>query len=578
MLKEKFTATKSWAARHPRRFVVYVVGSICGLFILFQLLYPTNTLVPYSSIEGFELGGSSKDEAIKTLDEKFATSKVAVYFNGSDSAFFKASPAELGIASSNKDRIDAINYPWLLRLVPGSIFWAHLFVNDIAGLEYQRNAATLDSYITTTFGDSCHLDVRNATVKVENNSIQAVEAFSGGDCDFDDVRAKLSSVEPGVQGGKVTISGDEIKPTISTKEATELATHVTEVIKNGIDVNDGKNKHKIPKEILRLWLDFAAVDGKLDYTFNVERSASYLGERIASVVEKPVGTTTVTLRNFVEASRESGQSGVVFNAPKMLSSIKTSLEKGEDVVAVEVDTIQPTIKYNRTYSPDDAELSALLKKYAESHPGTYGVSLRELSGHRRNASYRATTQYTTASTYKMFVAYSTLLRIESGEWQWSDPINGGRDAAKCFQDMIQLSDNECAVAFLKKISVTALTDEAHAIGATQTSFLVSNSIKSTAENESLLLGLLETGQILSQQTSRDTWIAAMKKNVYRKGIPAGIPSAVVADKVGFLDALLHDAAIVYSPKGTYVLVILTENSSWANIAELAGQIETLRTK
>jgi len=92
------------------------------------------------------------------------------------------------------------------------------------------------------------------------------------------------------------------------------------------------------------------------------------------------------------------------------------------------------------------------------------------------------------------------------------------------------------------------------------------------------LSLLETGQILSQQSSRDVWIASMKKNVYRQGIPKGIPSAVVADKVGFLDAWLHDASIVYSPKGTYVLVIMTESSSWANIADLAGQIETLRTK
>ena len=67
----------------------------------------------------------------------------------------------------------------------------------------------------------------------------------------------------------------------------------------------------------------------------------------------------------------------------------------------------------------------------------------------------------------------------------------------------------------------------------------------------------------------------MKRNVYRQGIPAGA-SGTVADKVGFLNGLLHDAAIVYSPKGTYVLVILTNGSSWANIAELTKKIEALR--
>ena len=578
MLRGKFHATKSWAARHPRRFIAYVVGVMFGLFVIVQLLYPTTTLTPFSTVEGVKLGAISKEEAIKTLDEKFSSSKVGVYLNSSETAFFKATPAELGISSSNKERIDAINYPLFLRFVPSSLFWAHAFTDNVPDLEYQRNQLALTTFVNDTFGDTCHLDVRDATVEVKDETIQSVEAFSGGDCDFEELNSKLSSASPTIHGVKLTISGEEMLPTISTKTADELAAHVTDVIKDGIDVNDGKDKHKIPKDILRTWLDFGVIEGKLDYSFSTERSAAYLGERIASVVEKPTGESTVTLKDFAEVSRDAGQSGIVFNQPAMLASIKNSLEKNEDVVAVEVTTIEPTVKYVRTYSPNDPALNALLKKFADTHPGTYGVSLRELSGQRRNASYRGNTVYTTASTYKMFVAYSTLLRIESGAWHWSDQINGGRNLTECFEDMIQLSDNECAVALLKKVTVRSLTDEARAIGASNTSFLVANDLKSTAEDESLLLSLLETGQILSQQSSRDVWIASMKKNVYRQGIPKGIPSAVVADKVGFLDAWLHDASIVYSPKGTYVLVIMTESSSWANIADLAGQIETLRTK
>jgi beta-lactamase class A len=67
----------------------------------------------------------------------------------------------------------------------------------------------------------------------------------------------------------------------------------------------------------------------------------------------------------------------------------------------------------------------------------------------------------------------------------------------------------------------------------------------------------------------------MKRNIYRQGIPKGI-NATVANKVGFLDGLLHDAAIVYASTGPYVLVIMTDGSSWANIAELTRQIEALR--
>ena len=45
-----------------------------------------------------------------------------------------------------------------------------------------------------------------------------------------------------------------------------------------------------------------------------------------------------------------------------------------------------------------------------------------------------------------------------------------------------------------------------------------------------------------------------------------------------MNGLLHDAAIVYSPKGTYVIAVMTDGSSWATIADLARQIDTLRAQ
>jgi beta-lactamase class A len=578
MLREKYTAAKSWATRHPRRFLVYILASFVGLILLIQLFYPADKLLPFSVVEQTDIGGMSKQAAVTVLDNSFNASSVTVSINNSDTAFFKALPSELGIASSNASRIQAISYPWFLRLVPTSLWWGHVFTEDVPSLQYQRSAGTLAEFTTRTFADTCSLEVRNATAKVEDGEIITVEAFSGGTCSFDELDEKLSKVSPTVNGASVSIMGNEIKPTITTKQADQLVARVNAAIEDGITVNDGKNKRTIAKEILRTWIDFGVIEGKLDYWFNSDRSASYLGERIASNVEKPVGTTTVNLKDFAEASRDEGQSGAVFNRQKMLDSIKTALDNDEREVAVEVDTIAPTVAYTRSYSSADPALSALMKKFATSHPGTYSVSMRELSGQRRNAGYRADAVTTTASTYKLFVAYSTLLRVESGEWKWSDYINGGRNLTQCFEDMIEKSDNECAVALLRKIGVRPLTDEAHSIGATRTSFLKSDDIKSTAEDESLLLGLLGSGQILNQQSSRDIWITALKNDVYRQGIPKGIPSAVVANKVGFLDGLLHDAAIVYSPKGTYVLVIMTNGSSWGTIAELSRQIETLRTK
>jgi beta-lactamase class A len=87
----------------------------------------------------------------------------------------------------------------------------------------------------------------------------------------------------------------------------------------------------------------------------------------------------------------------------------------------------------------------------------------------------------------------------------------------------------------------------------------------------LILKRIYDGSLLSE-ADNNRLLDNMKQQVFRDGIPAGIPEAEVADKVGFLDELLHDAGIVYSPKGDFILVILTDGYSWETIAEMAAEI------
>ena len=317
-------------------------------------------------------------------------------------------------------------------------------------------------------------------------------------------------------------------------------------------------------------------DGKLSLGIASDAAAPWLEEKYREKFTFDAGTTVVTLKDYKESSRESGKNGSSLNTGATIEQLTKDLRGEQDESTLMIDTIQPNIEYTRTYSPSDAKLSAVMKDYAESHAGVYGVKMVELSGDRRNASYNATKVFTTASTYKMFVAYSVLLRIESGEWSWDMPSYGGLSVSTCFDRMLKLSNNECAVWFLLDISYATVTAEAHALGATNTNFNRSAGISSTAEDEAHFLSLLYTGQMLREQSSRDRFISTMKGNVYVAGIPTGIPNATIADKVGFLDGLLHDAAIVYSPKGDYVLIVMTDNASWANIAELAGEIEAAR--
>ena len=83
-------------------------------------------------------------------------------------------------------------------------------------------------------------------------------------------------------------------------------------------------------------------------------------------------------------------------------------------------TVPAKVEYDRNYSSTEDGLNALLKHYAEDHPGTYGISFLEIDGKKRNASYNSNKQFVTASTYKLFVGYSVLRREQLAGWRWED--------------------------------------------------------------------------------------------------------------------------------------------------------------
>jgi len=279
----------------------------------------------------------------------------------------------------------------------------------------------------------------------------------------------------------------------------------------------------------------------------------------------PVTIITTFSSNINETVRDNKEVAVLKRLKASLFSDTTTTETTDSSQVTPV-VVDPVI-----------DISKAVSNY-ESKGRSFGVSLVELDGKNRTGDYIGGKVFVSASTYKLFTAYSTLLRIEDGSWAWSDDdIADGKDLSTCFNDMITISDNDCAEALMTSIGYQTVTDEAHVIDCSDTTFVSSDGYaKTTANDLALFLTKLYKGQILTQQSSRDILINAMKNNTYREGIPAGLGGDVVANKTGFIDGYLNDAAIVYSTTGNYVLVIMTKNSSWHDIAGIAGEINLLR--
>jgi hypothetical protein len=163
-------------------------------------------------------------------------------------------------------------------------------------------------------------------------------------------------------------------------------------------------------------------------------------------------------------------------------------------------------------------------------------------------------EFVAASTYKLFAAYAM---FKSG------------DAPDCLDAMIIYSQNECALDYLSRYGWGRLGIDARSIGAGQTWF--DETTHTTAHDLVVILRQVYDGSLLNEADNQRL-LDDMKQQIFRDGIPAGLPEAVVADKVGFLDNLLHDTGIVYSPKGDFVLVVLTDGYSWESIAQTASEI------
>lgn len=220
----------------------------------------------------------------------------------------------------------------------------------------------------------------------------------------------------------------------------------------------------------------------------------------------------------------------------------------------------------------DADITAQVQPSLDSLfvGADYSVEVTNLETGATKVAIGADQQYTSASTYKLYVAYSMISAVEQGTVTWNSSLNG-TTLRSCFSDMIIQSDNECPQAWLQKYGFSTVNQEVAQAGFGTTQ-IASGDMRTTPTDLTDYLTRLYKGSFMDAD-SRAFLIDCMESQIYRSGIPAGIGEAgTVADKVGFLDGLLHDAAIIYTDKGDYTMVIMTDESSWGAIAQAAATI------
>jgi beta-lactamase class A len=546
------------------------VGALVGVCIVMQFLFPTNRLVPFTKVDGLAAGGWLKKDASWELTQRVANRDIDIQRGNEKKVYETVSTSQVGVTAAGGAK--EVDYPWYVRLLPTSILWYGLLPQDPT-YSYSYDDKAIASFIKIDLAE-CKLAPQNATLAYRNKKLEVVRSINGGVCKKTDVERAIKKLKPkNMSMPKLSFTATITPPSIKDVDAAGLKESLEKKNKD-ITLITGNKQLAIPYGQILSWLVFDNSGDVLTYALNEVKTNEYFAKNITPLVAVSAGVTKVTTRDFSEVSRSEGATGRTLDAAATRQSIIDVIADKQERASTATIPLPARVEYTRTYSASDVGLSALLQQFTEDSSGTHGIQYIELTGQKRRASYNESKQFITASTYKLYVAYSTLKRVESGQWSWNDQVTGGQTLTTCFDKMIVNSDNPCAEALYSKIGYQTVINEARSLGLPNTT-LSKEGQKTTAGDLATFLGSVYSGAVDINAGSRSRLVDAMKRNVYRKGVPAGA-NGVVADKVGFLNGLLHDASIVYSDKGDYVLVVMTDGSSWDKIVELTRKIESIR--
>ena len=225
--------------------------------------------------------------------------------------------------------------------------------------------------------------------------------------------------------------------------------------------------------------------------------------------------------------------------------------------------------------PDLKWVESIIQNAVASYDGIWSVYLSDInSGRSLSVNPR---RMWSASEVKLYVAGAVLEALENGTLQNSQTIQSQLKA------MISWSSNEAWKSLASKLGGGSYSVGMGMVNA----WADRNGYPDSGRRETYgnwnTTSAVDCGHFLERVLAGTNVSAAASAQMleYLKAqevtykIPAGVPAGVpTANKTGELDDVENDAAIIYAPFGTYVLVILTENGSIRNVRNLSSIVYT----
>ena len=240
-------------------------------------------------------------------------------------------------------------------------------------------------------------------------------------------------------------------------------------------------------------------------------------------------------------------------------------------------------------------LERLIAQNLESAPGTYGIVVKKLDT-AETVAINDHIPFETASLYKLWVMGEVYRQVEKGTLTEDEVLSKSIPALNAafglsadvaeqtsgsislsvknaLTQMITISHNYAALLLSAKIRMASVTSFLKDFNLTESKVGTSEANpKTTAADVAKFYELLYSGKLANSKHTADMFEMLKAQKINRK-MPKYLPTGtVLAHKTGELGTYSHDAGILYTPKGDYIIVILSDYGIPADSEEFISKI------
>ena len=565
---------EEWLLRHKRIFEIVggVLVVVSLVSVIWQLTYPTNTALPAMKLGGIEVGGKDRAALVATLTDYAQQGEVTI---ASPSRQWQAKWQSVGVNIDAEASVDvALGYEFWERFIPFSSLIRRRQSQDL------QLIALVDDERLTEFASKLVAEdkqaARDATIKVQDGAVVIDDAKNGYVYDLQEVKQQVQAAAVSTNA-TLRLTPQQTAYVRSGQELAQVKAQAETVLAHRPTFKVGNATFTADAPTVGSWITFTE-DPKtkaLQMGFNRDQIKTYLNE-IDDKTKIAPGTSTVTLVDGQEVSRTPAPSGQTVAADASLDKIQAALLGAEltPTVALNITNVPPKVTYVRNYSQTNAGLLAIIKDWDATHYGDYAVIIRELGGQNRYAEFNPDKQYVTASTFKLWVYYAVQDRIQKGQVSYQTVTDMGWTVEACLQEMIVRSTNPCAASLMNLVGWQESQNLVAAAGFSSTNInnFAGGDKTSTIRDETNFMMRLYYGTLMGPEAN-DRLLGYLKRQIWRTGIPVGVPrGTVVANKVGLYNGWVHDVGIIYGPKSTFIIGIMSKSGTDPAFAELTRRV------